>query len=139
MSKQGIILLVEDDPDDQEMIIDIIKSQGIKNQVMSVANGQQALEYLTSATEQLFLILCDINMPLMGGIELRKRINNSEALRRKSIPFIFLTTTASPTAVKEAYEMSVQGFFEKSNGLAEFKRLIKLIYNYWHECKHPNS
>lgn len=139
MSKKGAILLVEDDKDDQELITEIIKNLGIKNHILCVENGKQALDYLTSATEIPFLILCDMNMPIMGGIELRQRITNSEALRRKSIPFIFLTTTASPQAVKEAYEMSVQGFFEKSNGLEEFKKLIQLIYNYWQQCKHPNS
>jgi CheY-like chemotaxis protein len=139
MSKKGAILLVEDDTDDQEMMVDIIKGLGIKNHILCFANGKHALDYLTSATDIPFLILCDMNMPVMGGIELRKRITNSEALRSKSIPFIFLTTTASPQAVKEAYEMSVQGFFEKSTGLDEFKKLVKLIYSYWQQCKHPNS
>ncbi len=139
MSKKGAILLVEDDLDDQEMIIDLIKGLDINNPILCFENGLEALNYLSAATEQPFLILCDINMPKMGGLELRHRINENEMLKRKSIPFIFLTTTANPSTVKEAYEMSVQGFFEKSKGIIEFKTLLTHVYNYWHTCKHPNS
>lgn len=137
MSKKGSILLVDDDKDDQQLILDILESCGIKNNVTCLLNGQEALDHLLKIKEAPFLILCDMNMPVMGGIELRKRITDNEMLRRKSIPFIFLTTTASPSAVKEAYEMSVQGFFEKSSNIKGFKYLIELIYNYWQHCKHP--
>jgi CheY-like chemotaxis protein len=139
MSKKGPILLVEDDPDDQQFIIDILKDLGIPNEVTCFTNGHEAYSYLTSSIESPFLILCDINMPVMGGIELRRHITGNESLRRKSIPFIFLTTTANPSAVKEAYEMSVQGFFEKSISIKDFKQLVSLIYKYWQQCKHPNG
>lgn len=138
MSKKGSILLVDDDKDDQQLVLDILESCGIKNKVICISNGQQALDHLLKMKEAPFLILCDVNMPLMGGIELRKRITDNEILRKKSIPFIFLTTTATPQAIKDAYEMSVQGFFEKSADIKGFKQLIKLIYDYWQHCKHPN-
>lgn len=50
-------------------------------------------------------------MPGTSGLELRKKINEDEERKRKTIPFIFLTTTAGATAIKEAYLLSVQGFF----------------------------
>lgn len=139
MSKKAAILLIEDDKDDQQLVKDLIRELEIPNQILCFDNGQKALEYLLVAEEQPFLILCDINMPVMGGIELRKHITDNEVLRKKSIPFVFLTTTASPVAVKQAYEMSVQGFFEKSLNVQDFRDLIKLTYDYWHLCKHPNS
>ncbi len=138
MSKKGSILLVDDDKDDQQLILDILENCGIKNKVVCLSNGEEALEYLLQMKNAPFLILCDVNMPLMNGIELRQRITDNELLRKKSIPFIFLTTTASPSAVKDAYEMSVQGFFEKGSDIKSFQELIKLIYNYWQHCKHPN-
>ncbi len=138
MSKKGSILLVDDDKDDQQLILDILENCGIKNKVVCLSNGEDALEYLLQMKNAPFLILCDVNMPLMNGIELRQRITDNELLRKKSIPFIFLTTTASPSAVKDAYEMSVQGFFEKGSDIKSFQELIKLIYNYWQHCKHPN-
>src|SRR5687768_5633472 len=115
MSKKGPIMLVEDDKDDQQLISEIIRQLKIENRITCFNNGKEALDHLLKGIDQPLLILCDINMPVMGGIELRKQITANETLRRKSIPFIFLTTTASPNSVKEAYDMSVQGFFEKSN------------------------
>jgi len=139
MSKNASILLVDDDKDDQQIITDIIRELNIPNEVIIFNNGNEAYEYLVTSSDQPFLILCDINMPVMGGIELRKNITDNKALRRKSIPFIFLTTTASPKAVKEAYEMSVQGFFEKRTQYNDFKKVIQLVYEYWQECNHPNN
>lgn len=139
MSKTGSIILVEDDKDDQQLIAEILLAVGINNTVIAFDNGKDAFDHLLSSNDSPFIIICDINMPMMGGIELRKKITATERLRRKSIPFIFLTTTASPKAVQEAYEMSVQGFFEKSTQYTEFKRLVRLVYDYWQICRHPNN
>lgn len=139
MSNSGIILLVEDDEDDQQMMTELLEGLKIENQLVIKKNGEEALDFLLTTHENPFLILCDVNMPVMDGLELRQRISDNEFLRRKSIPFIFLTTTANPAAVIKAYEMCVQGFFEKSSGLGDFRNLLLLIVNYWRQCKHPNS
>lgn len=139
MSKKGPIILVEDDKDDQELIKEILRSIGILNKLVCFSNGSEALDYLKTSIEQPFLILSDVNMPVMDGITLRKYINENERLRKKSIPFVFLTTTAGMPAVRQAYEMSVQGFFEKGSSLTEIGTTLKLICDYWQRCKHPNS
>ena len=139
MSKLGPIIIVEDDPDDQEIIKEIFQNLQIKNQVLLFENGVPALEYLIATSEQMFLILCDLNMPGMNGLELRRQVDKNRELKLKSIPFVFLTTTASGKIVKEAYEMSVQGFFQKPSSFKEFESLIKSIYDYWQQCRHPNN
>ena len=139
MSKKGPILLIDDDADECEVITETLRHLKIENALLCFNDGQEALDYLRSTIEQPFLILSDVNMPGMNGLELRRQIFNDEALRRKSIPFIFLTTSATPMAVNEAYEMSVQGFFEKPHSMAEIKSLIKEIYGYWQHCRHPNN
>jgi CheY-like chemotaxis protein len=78
-------------------------------------------------------------MRVMNGIELRKQINENENLRKKNIPFIYYTTSATEHAVKEAYEMSVQGFFVKEHDIKQIGALIHEIYTYWHWCQHPNK
>jgi CheY-like chemotaxis protein len=75
----------------------------------------------------------------MNGLELRRKINETEHLRKKSIPFIFYSTTASEKAITEAYEMMVQGFFVKPSNLSEIKTMLKVIVDYWKLSKHPNS
>jgi CheY-like chemotaxis protein len=139
MSKQGPIVLIDDDPDECEVIGEAFKSEKIFNELKCFHDGQAALDYLASTDDQPFLILTDINMPRLGGIELREIIEGDPHLKEKSIPFIFLTTTASAPAIKKAYEMSVQGFFEKPSRLKEIQRTLRVICDYWTMCKHPKS
>jgi DNA-binding NarL/FixJ family response regulator len=75
----------------------------------------------------------------MDGLELRKEINENEFLRKKSISFIFLTTTSTKSVIEEAYEMMVQGYFVKPNSIQEIKETIKMIIDYWKVCRHPNT
>jgi CheY-like chemotaxis protein len=138
MSKKGPILLIEDDEDDQVLISQVIRNLAIGNPIQVCHNGREALEYLEKTQEQPFLILCDVNMPLLNGLELRHLINQSEYLRNKSIPFVFLTTSASPEAVRQAYNDSVQGFYQKADTYAGFQQQIQLIIAYWEHCLHPN-
>ena len=139
MSKRGPIILVEDDKDDQEILREVLQDVNIPNQLICFANGEEALSYLITTSDQPFLILSDVNMPVLDGIGLRKKINENEYLREKSIPFVFLTTTAGSKAVKEAYEMSVQGFFEKGTNMQEIGKMLRLIHDFWQMCRHPNN
>lgn len=138
MSKKGPILLIEDDEDDQFLISQAVQQLAIVNPVAVFHDGQEALYYLETTQEQPFLILCDINMPRLNGLELRARINQSEYLRKKAIPFVFLTTTASAETVREAYDESVQGFYQKAVSQAGLQAQLRLIVEYWQTCLHPN-
>ena len=139
MPKSGPIILVEDDTDDQEILLEVLKSLGVQNNVVVCKNGQEAEAYLRTTTDKPFLILCDINMPLMNGLELRSVIENDPFLKEKSIPFIFLSTTGNPLAVRKAYDLTVQGFFQKQNSLEELRNSLKMIIEYWRTCLHPSS
>jgi CheY-like chemotaxis protein len=133
------ILIIEDDADDQYFIRTICDKLGVSAKLVFFEDGQAALTYLKSTNDKTFLILCDINMPVMNGLELRRKIQEDEHLRQKSIPFIFLSTAARPTEVEEAYDLTVQGFFVKASQLSEMEKTLDLILNYWMRCKHPNS
>lgn len=137
--KSGEILIIDDDADDRDLMKEIIQELDVNNRMRFFENGKDALEYLVSMDEQPFLILCDVNMPLMNGIELRRRINANEVLHRKSIPFIFFTTTATEEAVCLAYEMSVQGYFQKPTNYNQMRKLLELTLEYWFQCRHPNN
>lgn len=139
MSQLSPILLIEDDEDDQLLISQAIRDLDVVHPIEIFHNGQEALDYLEVTRQQPFLILCDINMPLLNGLELRAKINQSDYLRDKAIPFVFLTTTASAEAIREAYRESVQGFYQKATSIAGLKKQIRLIVEYWQNCLHPNS
>ncbi|WP_421826072.1 response regulator [Larkinella sp.] len=139
LSLKGPIISIEDDDDDQFLLAQIIKQLDIPNEIRFFSNGQLALQYLEVTDEQPFLILCDINMPIMNGLELRRRINQNEYLREKSIPFVYLTTAANIDIIREAYGEEVQGFFQKATDYAGFQHQMKLLVEYWQSCLHPNS
>jgi len=135
--KSGPILLTDDDADDRFLVESVCQSLHYKNAIVHFEHGEQLLEYLLVTTEKPFLILCDINMPVMNGLEVRKRIDEDEFLRRKSIPFIFFSTNAVKREVEQAFELTVQGYFEKGNSLQELTDRLRIILEYWTMCHHP--
>lgn len=138
MSIKGPIISIEDDADDQFLIKSVIEELDITNELLFFNNGVEALLYLETTRDQPFLIICDINMPVMNGLELRARIEKNEYLRRKSIPFVFLSTADNPLVIEAAYDTTIQGFFKKENSFEDLKTRIRVIYDYWAYCLHPN-
>lgn len=139
MSIKGPIISIEDDVDDQYLIKSVIDELGISNKLIFFGNGLDALLYLETTKEQPFIIICDINMPVMNGLELRQRIEANEYLKQKSIPFVFLSTADNPRYIRTAYDLTIQGFFKKDNSFHDLKQRIKTIFDYWQSCLHPNN
>ena len=139
MRQTATVLLIDDDTDDQEMLLRVFEELGVKNPVIIFDKSVKLLGYLVNTKETIFLILCDVNMPGVNGIELRRIINDDSFLRTKSIPFVFYTTAAVQHEVNEAYEMMVQGYFEKPHEYEKIKATIKIIIDYWRISIHPNN
>jgi len=139
MSVKGPIISIEDDTDDQYLLKSVIEEMKIPNEVRFFENGLEALRYLEVTKEQPFLILCDINMPVMNGLELRQYIDDNEYLKKKAIPFVFLSTSGNAKLVQVAYESTIQGFYKKESSFDEFRKQIELIVAYWKACLHPNN
>lgn len=138
MNKRPIII-IEDDIDDQEIITSVLESLNIGNKPVFFSNGKDALQFLQTEDVHPFMILSDINMPVMNGFELRTRIYEDKDLRNKSIPFVFYTTAASEKTVSAAYDLTVQGFFVKPQDMASLTVMLKAIMEYWKYCIHPNT
>lgn len=139
MNKNGPIIVIEDDPDDQEVLEEIFQRLSCRNKIIFFKDGFNALEYLNQSEVQPFLILSDINMPRINGFELRNSIFTNEQLQTKCIPYLFFTTTASKKAVIDAYALSVQGFFVKPTSINALENTIRKILEYWQECIAPNQ
>ena len=138
MDKNGPIIIIEDDFDDQEILKGVFKKLNYDNEIIYFEDGEKALEYLLSMSIKPFLILSDINMPRLNGMELREKIYNNEQLNLRCIPYLFLTTAAEQPLVVKAYSQSVQGFFVKPSSLKEIEKLIANIMNYWKDCHSPD-
>ncbi|UTM21750.1 response regulator [Dyadobacter chenhuakuii] len=137
MNKKGPIVIIEDDMDDQDILSEIFKELNYENELVFFGDGVQALEYLTHINIEPFLVLSDINMPKLNGMELYEKIHNNEDLRLKSIPYLFFSTSAEQKHVIEAYSRSIQGFFIKPSNYDRLKKMIVKIVEYWQECESP--
>jgi len=138
MNKNGAIVIVEDDTDDQEMFNEIFKELNYKNEIIFFNDGEEALAYLTAENTEPFIVFSDINMPKLNGMELRKQIHENENIRIKTIPYLFFTTSAEQDDVIDAYSKSIQGFFVKPSSFQDLRELVKIIVEYWQKCVSPN-
>lgn len=138
MNKRGPIIIIEDDIDDQDILKDIFKELQYDNKVIFFGDSVKALEFLTDTDIEPFLVLSDINMPKLNGMELREKVHNNEDLRLKSIPYLFFSTSAEQKHVIDAYSRSIQGFFVKPHNYEKLKEVIRKIVEYWQECESPN-
>ena len=131
MNKNGPIIVIDDDEDDQELMKEIFSRINVRNQVIFFDSGESALEYLNNETSNPFLVLSDIKLPGIDGITLRKKLLETENRYGRHLPFIFLTTGTYRKAVLDSYAVSVQGFFIKPLQLSELQNLILKIIDYW--------
>lgn len=134
MNKNGEIIIVEDDSDDRELLHTAFKELGYPNEVTFIEDGEKAYKYFNNTNKDPFLIISDINMPFITGIELRDRMQQIGELRLRTVPFLFMTTSTSPDNVIIAYANSVQGFFTKPSNYQDLKDMIRTIVDYWTKC-----
>ena len=139
MSSQTIgrgidILLVEDNPDHVELILKALQNNNILNEVRVVTNGQEALGFLYQRGEYADalppgLILLDIKLPRVDGIEVLRRIKADPKL--KSIPVVMLTTSTNEEEIVESYNCGANSFIVKPVDFEQFARVIKELKLYW--------
>jgi CheY-like chemotaxis protein len=134
--KENPWLLVEDDEVDQLLFTKAYKEAGILNPLVIKNNGEEALAYLRQNEKIPFMIISDINMPRMNGLELLKEVKAENALL-KNIPFIIFSSSTSEIEVERSYEFGVQGYFQKPIKQIEFVKIVSQIKNYWIACEHP--
>ena len=137
MNKTGPIIIIEDDGEDMELLSDVFKELKVENEIVFFNDSSLALEYLTKTDHEPFLILSDIEMPKLNGMQLREQINANEDMRLKCTPYLFFSTWAEQKFVVEAYSKSVQGFFIKPHDWDHLMHTIKAIIEYWKECESP--
>jgi CheY-like chemotaxis protein len=127
------ILIIEDDEDDREILKEIFRDLGYKNNLVFFADSTQVVEYLRRPEIQPFIIISDINMPKLGGFELRNIILNEEILMDKDIPYIFISNAQDEHSIKQANKLSIQGFIQKGDDYNKYKEKIRNLVDYWKE------
>lgn len=136
MQNEKPILLVEDDEIDVMTVKRALKEIKVSNPVVVAGNGEEALEYLNNCKyDKPYIILLDINMPRMNGIEFL-RISKQESNIRK-IPVIVLTTSKEEQDIVESYDLGVSGYMIKPVDYGQFVDTLRAIDMYWKLCKLP--
>jgi CheY-like chemotaxis protein len=124
------ILLVEDDNVDAMTVRRALKDLNVPNGIVHQLDGENALEYLRSSdNKRPCVILLDLNMPRMNGIDFLKIIKNDDEL--KKIPVIVMTTSKDERDRMESFEFSVAGYIVKSTDYKKFVESLKILNLYW--------
>ena len=130
------ILIVEDNPQDVELMMEALDMKSLANQIIHVQDGVEALDYLRY--EGSFcdrqkgnptVILLDIKMPRMDGIELLEIIKQDEKL--KSIPIVMLTSSREEPDLVKCYELGVNAYVVKPVDFNDFLHAVKQIGVFW--------
>lgn len=137
------ILLVEDDLVDVMNVKRAFKKNNINNPLFVAENGAEALEMLRGDKNSELvkapprIILLDLNMPKMGGIEFLKELRADENL--KNISVFVMTTSNEDNDKVEAFRLNVAGYILKPLSMESFINAVSTLHNYWMLCEYPDQ
>ncbi|MBC7935936.1 MAG: response regulator [Rhizobacter sp.] len=131
------ILLVEDNASDAEMTIDALKKSGLANKLLHVKDGAAALDFIfaegaytgRNTAYKPKVILLDVKMPKLNGIEVLQRIRTDE--HTKTIPVVMLTSSKEDPDIKTCYALGVNSYVVKPVEFDEFQKAITELGLYW--------
>ena len=131
------ILLVEDNMDDANLAIRALKKQNLANHLLHLQDGDQALKYLLNrdGSQLPKLILLDIKMPKVDGIEVLQKIKSDERLR--VVPVVMLTSSKEETDVVASYKLGVNAYIVKPVDFEKFAKAISEIGYFWLVLNEP--
>jgi len=137
MTNEIEIVLVEDNPDDAELTIRALKKNNIFNSLIHLKDGAEALEFLSctgkfsdrSPNVNPKIILLDLKMPKVNGIEVLRRIKSDEQTR--SIPVVVLTSSKEDPDVQTCYQLGVNSYIVKPVGFENFTKAVSELGMYW--------
>jgi two-component system response regulator len=132
--REKTILLVEDNPDDVALTLRALKKNHILNRVIVARDGSEALDFLIGTGDAPpidlpELILLDINMPKINGLEVLARIRANE--RTRLLPVVVLTTSDEDSDRIDSYRQGANSYISKPVEFEEFSRVVKHLGNYW--------
>ena len=132
------ILLVEDDRVDAMTVKRALKDLNVTNPLAHTLNGEEALNHLkTESNSPPCIIILDLNMPKMSGIEFLKIIKVDDEF--KKIPVVVLTTSHEEQDIVESFKLNVAGYITKSTDYKKFVEAIRTVNLYWTLSELPNG
>ena len=138
------ILLVEDSASDAEMTINALRKNNLANKLLHLKDGAAALDYIfaegdyegRNIEDRPKVILLDLKMPKVNGIEVLQRIRADE--RTKTIPIVMLTSSKEDPDIKKCYDLGVNSYVVKPVEFDEFQKAVSELGLYWLIVNQPS-
>ena len=133
----GVILLVEDNPDDELLAMRALRKNNVTNEVVVARNGVEALDYLFASgphagrdtSTMPRLILLDLKLPKVDGLEVLKRLRSDE--RTKLLPVVILTSSKEREDMVEGYGLGANSYVRKPVNFEQFVKAVEQLKLYW--------
>lgn len=142
MSEVNRVLLVDDSPKDVELTLQALSEHRLANEVIVARDGAEAWDYLTRGgkfagrpTGNPAVVLLDLKMPKMDGLEVLRRLRADDKLR--AIPVVMLTSSREERDVVESYKLGVNAYVVKPVAFADFMAAIKNLGLFWAVLNQP--
>jgi len=144
MNSDADILLIEDNMDDAELAIRALKKNNLVNNLLHFKDGAEAIDYifgegnfLETPTSFPKVILLDLKMPKVNGIEVLKRLKGDE--RTKKIPVVILTSSKEDPDIQTCYNLGANSYIVKPVGFEEFVKAVSNLGLFWMILNQPPS
>jgi CheY-like chemotaxis protein len=136
MSSEKLILLVEDNRDDEELAIRALKKNNIVNAVVVARDGVQAIDYLFGSAEGASsaptlpqVILLDLNLPKLNGLDVLKKIRSDQ--RTRFLPVVVLTSSKEEEDILNSYSLGANSYVRKPVDFGQFIEAVKTLGQFW--------
>lgn len=133
------IVIVEDDPSDAELITRVFRKHNMVNKIVLLKDGAEALAFFfgSEANDHPKVILLDLKLPKVNGIEVLQRLKSDE--RTKNIPVVILTSSAENQDIKDAYKCGVNSYVTKPIRFEDFANAVTELRMYWLLLNKPSE
>lgn len=142
MSESKRVLLVEDDPCDVELTVKGLTECGLGNEVITVSDGVQALDYLRRQNQfhdrpdgYPSVVLLDLKLPKIDGKEVLREIKSNKSLRQ--IPVVVLTSSREDVDLDECYHLGVNAYIVKPMNFHDYLEAVRMVGTFWLTMNEP--
>lgn len=129
MNTSRPILLVEDNPDDEKLVIRALRRSNITNDIQVAHNGEEALNILFSDVPLPAVVLLDIRLPKIDGLEVLRRLRADDHTRL--LPIVVLTSSSEERDIVDSYHLGANSYVRKPVEVTKFTEAVKQLGLYW--------
>src|ERR1700722_18971694 len=128
-SELKTILLVEDNPDDEKLTLRAMRQSDVPNIVVVARDGAEALDYIVGSHKLPALILLDLKLPKVSGLEVLEKLR--EDARTRTIPVVILSSSDEERDIQESYNLGANSYIRKPVDFDEFIDSVRQLGQYW--------